>query len=105
MSPRSEACWPKSLARPKIPVSKLHSPVEFVGVARPKTGPWPSARAKGEKQRQQNSKNQCFMISSRRRVRTRTHTRVNSREPARENQILRTEERSSGGGEAETNGE
>src|SRR5262249_62228371 len=24
-------------------VSKLHSPAEFVGVARPKTGPWPSA--------------------------------------------------------------
>src|SRR5215475_9051280 len=99
MSPRSEACWPKSLARPKTPVSKLHSPAEFVGVARPKTGPWPSAKAKGEKQRQKNSKNRTFMISSGG-VRMRTHTRVNSwkRAVPERNQILRTEERSSGGG-------
>src|SRR5881275_384714 len=31
--------------RPTTPKSKLHSACEFVGVARPKTGPWPAANA------------------------------------------------------------
>src|SRR5436305_14181719 len=44
-SSRIDACVSKLVFRPNIPWSKLHSPFEFVGVARPKTGPWAAATA------------------------------------------------------------
>src|SRR6266481_4799279 len=42
---RNAACESELLERPKTPLSKLHSPLEFVGVANPNTGPCPSANA------------------------------------------------------------
>src|SRR5215471_13587054 len=62
----NEASVPKSFARPKNPLSKLHSPVELVGVASPNTGPWPSASAKDVTTKLQNNKSNPFMISSQR---------------------------------------
>jgi len=61
---RKEASEPKSFARPNTPVSKLHSPCELVGVARPKTGPCPSAIVLGTRHRQDSSVNISFMIPS-----------------------------------------
>src|SRR5690349_9176213 len=71
---RNEASEPKSFALPKTPVSKLHSPWEFVGVASPNTGPWPSAQALDDTHKQNTSESSGFMIPSGRAIkRTSAH--------------------------------
>src|SRR5580704_1699173 len=102
---RNEASEPKSFARPNTPVSKLHSPCELVGVARPKTGPCPSAIALGTKHKQHSSVNNSFMIppeyassDTRRRVSVFTDRK-------RRDQSLRTVQEPGGDGEATTLGE
>src|SRR5579859_3091129 len=87
---RKEASEPKSFARPNTPVSKLHSPCELVGVARPKTGPCPSAIAFGTRHRQHSSVSNSFIIPPNLRVQAHEGVCLSSRTANEGNQSLRT---------------